>query len=116
MSEEKTPGQVAYEAMHASRIKRGGNTPGDSFTPWDELDETWHGEVRREDFDAAAQAVLGSRTPWGDVNVVTIEEHRWYAVVRNGGPDGDVIKVIGYRGDSGISYHDSVADWEAASQ
>lgn len=64
-------------------------------------------------WNAAAQAVLDNRTPWGDVNVVLIEQHRWYAVVRNGGPEGDVAKVIG-NSDDGLCYYDSVAEWEAA--
>jgi hypothetical protein len=40
-----------------------------------------------------------------------IDEHRWYAVIRHG---GKVVRVIGYRGDSGISCYGSVAEWEAA--
>lgn len=119
MNEEKTPGQAGYEARQVAKGRRMG-AGGDETDAqilaviglgWDELPAGM-----QADEEAGAQSVLDNRTPWGDVNVVMIEEHRWYAVVRNGGPDGDVVKVIGYRGDSGISYHDSVADWEAASQ
>lgn len=115
----QTPGQVAYGACRAAKGRRMG---ADNDTPDSEIVAViglgW-GELpagMQADEEAGAQAVLDSRTPWGDANVVSIEQHRWYAIVRSGGPDGDVVKVIDYRGDSGISCYDSLAEWEAANE
>jgi len=69
-----------------------------------------------EGWEAAAQAVLDSRTPWGDANAVSIETYPWHAVVRSGGPDGEVVKVIAWDTGTGegLTYYDSLAEWEAA--
>ena len=66
-----------------------------------------------EAWNAAAQAVLDSRTPWGDVDIVVMAMGPKCAVVQSGGPDGDVVKVISY-GDTGLAYFDSVEEWQAA--
>jgi hypothetical protein len=68
-----------------------------------------------EGWEAAAQAVLDARTPWGDANVVGIEMHPLYAIVRSGGPDSEVVKVIGY-GDAGLRYYDSLEEGEQANE
>jgi hypothetical protein len=54
--------------------------------------------------------------PWGAGNVTSFEMHERYAVVRNGGQDGEVLKVIAWnsRSGEGLSYFDSLAEWEAA--
>ncbi len=59
MSEEKTQGQVAYEAMHASMRER---DPKHLHVPFGRLDEEldWDG-LNRTDMEAAAQAVLDNR-------------------------------------------------------
>lgn len=58
---DKTPGRSAYEAMHASRMKRPPFSEG-SFVPWDRLDETWDADegdgLHREDMEAAANAAI----------------------------------------------------------
>jgi len=56
MSEEKTDGQLAYEAMHASREQRDTES---RHIPWEQLDESMardFGALRREDMEAAAAA------------------------------------------------------------
>lgn len=83
------------------KARYGSQPPASSFALLDKLDQAaWEGIAQPAD---------------DDLHPITIEQHRWYAVVRDGGENGEVVKVIGYRGDSGISYHDSVAEWEAAS-
>jgi hypothetical protein len=116
MSEEKTPGQVAYEARQAAKGRRMGaddSTPDSEIVAviglgWDELPIGM-----QADEEAGAQAVLDNRSPWGDANVVTVEQHRWYAVIRSGGAYGEVVKVIG-NSDDGLCYYDSVDEWEQA--
>lgn len=116
MSDEKTPGQAGYEARQVAKGRRMGaddSTPDSEILAvialgWDELPAGM-----QADEEAGAQAVLDNRTPWGDVNVVTTEQYHRYAVVRSGGADGYVVKVIGYDC-GGLSYYDSVAEREAA--
>jgi hypothetical protein len=53
----KTAGQLAYEAMHASREKRGHEG---GHIAWEQLDEFMAGDfaaLKREDLEAAAAAV-----------------------------------------------------------
>jgi hypothetical protein len=107
-----TPGQVAYEAgiaaMTAAAPERYRVT---DFSAWEELTA-----AERDFEEVKAQAVLDSRTPWGDVNAVSIEMYPRFAVVRSGGPDGEVVKVIAWdtRAGEGLTYYDSLAEWEAA--
>jgi hypothetical protein len=103
---DKTPGQVAYEARQAARGRR--KLAGDTGRGWGELSPG-----HQADEEAGAQAVLDSRTPWGDVNAVTVEQYSFHAVVRSGGAGGDEVKVIGW-GKSGLRYYDSVAEWQRA--
>lgn len=116
MTAEKTPGRAGYEARQVAKGRRMG---ADDSTPdsevlavialaWDELPAGM-----RADEEAGAQAVLDNRTAWGDVNVVSTEQHRWHAVIRSGGADGRVVKVISY-GNTGLAYHDSVEEWQRA--
>ena len=112
MSAEKTPGQISWTARNM-HLAAPDENPADVLASlegsWDYMDPGM-----QEAEEIGAQAVLANRTPWGDVNVVTVEHYRRYAIVRSGGADGEVVKVIGYRLGSGISCYDSVAEWEAA--
>jgi hypothetical protein len=111
-----TPGQVAYEARQVTKGRRMGaddGTPDSEILSvialgWDELPPGM-----QADEEAGAQAVLDNRTPWGDVDIVVIAMGPRCAVVRSGGPDGDVVKVISY-GDARLAYYDSVEEWQAA--
>ena len=106
-----TPGQVSWTARNTA-LAEPGTSPGDALAA---LGDAWGYLAPREQEaeEIGAQAVLDSRTPWGDANVVSVEMNPWYAVVRSGGPDGDVVKVIGY-GDTRLRYYDSVEEWERA--
>lgn len=102
---EKIPGQVFREALHERWSARGQCI---DTRAWDELPQ-----ADQDDLEAAAQAVLDNRTPWGDVNVVSIETYPCFAVVRSGAEaeDDDVVKVIVW-GDTGLTYYDSLAEWQ----
>lgn len=112
MSTEKTPGQVSWTARNMA-LAGPGDQPGDLAA---ELGHTWDylDPGQQEAEEVGAQAVLDSRTPWGDANVVVIQMGPRCAVVRSGGPDGDVVKVISYGG-TGLAYYDSVEEWQRAS-
>lgn len=111
-----THGQVSYEARQAAKGRRMGaddDTPDSEIVAiiglgWDELPAGM-----QADEEAGAQAVLDNRTPWGDVDAVSVEQHRWHAVIRSGAADGPVVKVIG-NSDDGLCYYDSVEAWERA--
>jgi hypothetical protein len=115
---EKTPGRAAYEARQVAKGRRMGARDDETDAQilaviglgWDELPAGM-----QADEEAGAQAVLDNRTPWGDANVVTVEQYSFHAVVRSGGADGDEVKVIGW-GKSGLRYYDSVAEWQRASE
>lgn len=116
MSEEKTPGQAAYEARQVAKGRRMGAAGDETDAQilavialgWEELPAGM-----QADEEAGAQAVLDNRTPCGDVDITVMQMGARVAVVRSGGPDGDVVKVIGY-GDTGLAYYDSVEEWQAA--
>jgi hypothetical protein len=109
VSTEKTPGQVAYEAgiaaMAAAAPERYRVT---DFSAWEELTA-----AERDFEEVKAQAVLDSRTPWGDANAVSVEMHPLYAVVRSGAADGEVVKVISH-GEDGLRYYGSLEEGERA--
>ena len=113
MGTEKTPGRISWTARNMALAGPGEN-PADTLA---RLDAAWDfltpGQQEAE--EAGARAVLDNRTPWGDANVVTIEQYHQHAVVRSGGADGEVVKVIAYDC-GGLSYYDSVAEWEAANR
>jgi hypothetical protein len=53
-----TPGQAAYEALHAARGERSGDVPW--CVPWGELNEFPGVDIHREDLEVAAQAAIAA--------------------------------------------------------
>lgn len=83
----QTPGQAAYEAMHASREERGGEFDG-GHVPWTQLDESMAGDfgaLKREDMERAAQAAIdadGSRALLAQVRAIVFRSDTQQARIR----------------------------------
>lgn len=102
MSEKKTPAQAAYEA--AAKWDTELDEPPMLLKPWGQLNEK-----DRDCWQRVADAVVAVAVP----KTVTVDMHRWYAILRLGGVDGRVMAVLAATSD-GIASYDSVAEWEAA--
>lgn len=88
-----------YLAGHAGDLYHGATIDGQQA----------EAERLLEEFVSSLGAVFGDEPDCPAAPTVTIDMHRWYAIVKDG---GTVLGVIGVQGRDGLGLYESKEEWE----